>query len=212
MPLVAHYPLQEDSGTTAYDVAGENNGTVNGATQGATGILGTSAYDFDGTDDYVLENSLSLTTPLTQSLWVYSRGGQMRFITNPAPPVMYIRTDSTNQLGMNLFDGSDNRYGTNTFGVTLPTDEWVHLAFVVDSDSGVWRGYMNGSEVGSGAGSGAITLGTGLLIGKARVDANYVDGRIADVRIYDHALTASEAQYLYSVSKRGSAVSGVKTI
>ncbi len=64
--LVGGWLLNEDSGN-ALDVTSNNNdGTVHGATQGATGQV-DGAYDFDGSDDYVnapvhvplFENSLS---------------------------------------------------------------------------------------------------------------------------------------------------------
>lgn len=67
--LVGYWPLQEDTGTTAYDFAGTNNGTVSGATQGATGVLGTSAYSFDGTDDYVALGNITAFDLLADYSW-----------------------------------------------------------------------------------------------------------------------------------------------
>ncbi len=49
--LVSFWPLDEASGD-AWDPINGNNGTVNGATQGASGQINT-AYSFDGSDDYV---------------------------------------------------------------------------------------------------------------------------------------------------------------
>jgi len=49
-----YLPLQEDSGTTAYDVMGTQDGTVSGPTVGnPNGILGNSSYEFDGDADSV---------------------------------------------------------------------------------------------------------------------------------------------------------------
>ena len=48
---VAHWKFDEGNGTTAYDSAGSNDGTVTGATW-TTGQIG-GALDFDGVNDYV---------------------------------------------------------------------------------------------------------------------------------------------------------------
>ena len=51
--LVAHWKLDDGSGTTAVDSsANGNDGTFVGDPQWASGILG-GALDFDGVDDYV---------------------------------------------------------------------------------------------------------------------------------------------------------------
>ena len=54
--LVAYYPLDEVSGSTAYNKApttqGTFNGTITGATVGQAGKVGR-AYSFDGTGDYI---------------------------------------------------------------------------------------------------------------------------------------------------------------
>ena len=54
MTLIGYWPLNENSGK-AYDRSGNgNHGSLNGAvTQGETGLLGNTAYDFDGNDDYI---------------------------------------------------------------------------------------------------------------------------------------------------------------
>ena len=49
--LVNHYKLDETSGTTAYDSAGTNTGTVTGATFTA-GKIG-NALSFNGTNNYI---------------------------------------------------------------------------------------------------------------------------------------------------------------
>jgi hypothetical protein len=52
--LVGYWPLQEDSGGTAFDFSGVGNHlAVNGAAPGRAGLLGTTAYSFDGSGDIV---------------------------------------------------------------------------------------------------------------------------------------------------------------
>lgn len=52
--LVAHWPLDELSGTTAYDKTGRNDGAITGTTLGQAGIGdGLTSQYFDGTNDYI---------------------------------------------------------------------------------------------------------------------------------------------------------------
>ena len=50
--LVAHWSFDEGSGTTAYDLAGGNDGTLQGDPQWVAGHLGY-ALEFDGSGDYI---------------------------------------------------------------------------------------------------------------------------------------------------------------
>jgi hypothetical protein len=70
MVLLSYWPLNETSGSTAKDVRGNNDGTINGATMGANGILGNTAYDFDGDNDYV--SIYHPTRPFTVACWANS--------------------------------------------------------------------------------------------------------------------------------------------
>ncbi|MHC4168475.1 MAG: hypothetical protein ACYSWQ_16100, partial [Planctomycetota bacterium] len=65
--LVAHWRLDETSGTTAYDSSGNgNDGTLNGNPQWAAGMIG-GALHLDGSSDYV-------RIPFSESLRVLNRG------------------------------------------------------------------------------------------------------------------------------------------
>lgn len=70
------WPLNELSGTTAFDLAGSNNGTyVGGVTLGVAGPFGGPAASFDGTDDYVtIAHHASLNFgngPFSIEFWVW---------------------------------------------------------------------------------------------------------------------------------------------
>lgn len=54
--LMGYWPLNESGGTTATDLTGNKNGTITGATPGATGIVtntGDTCFSFDGSGDIV---------------------------------------------------------------------------------------------------------------------------------------------------------------
>jgi parallel beta-helix repeat protein len=74
--MVAHWKFDETTGTIAYDSAGTNNGTIDGA-QWKDGKIG-GALDFDGIDDKVIVPDNDALTPanaMTLSYWMYNRGG-----------------------------------------------------------------------------------------------------------------------------------------
>lgn len=204
MPLVAYYPLDEASGD-AQDYSGnENNGTINGGvTQDVPGILGTSAYDFDGTDDYIQIPEFNNFSSITQSCWINLDS------VNDGDIDILIRLMVNNDIKFledggvieqTLFDGSS----TNTTSVPINQNEWTHL--VGTWDGSVAKLYKNGVEEDSTQFTGTIIsknesnnhIGAGISGGNPNA---YVDGTISEVRIYDHALTAGEVQYLYEVTQ-----------
>ena len=71
---VAHYKFEEGSGTTAFDSAGSNDGTLTNMADSdwVVGKFGT-ALDFDGTDDHIIvsdDASISGLAALTVSAWI----------------------------------------------------------------------------------------------------------------------------------------------
>ncbi len=131
--LIAHWTLDEGDGTTAYDSAGDNDGTlVNGPTWTTGQIDG--ALSFDGDDGVYIEGSSGTSSPLniynsdiTISSWV--RIGTGGTIVARAKPY-YI----TYRLGI----GSDSKAYINVYrrgaGHTvirsdeiLDRDTWYHI-------------------------------------------------------------------------------------
>jgi len=52
--LVGHWTFDEGSGTTAYDSSGNGyDGTINGGAAYTTGVVGSGALEFNGTDSFV---------------------------------------------------------------------------------------------------------------------------------------------------------------
>ena len=72
--LVGWWPLNEDSGNTAYDLSGNgNHGSLNGGiTQGVVGKGGLTSYSFDGNDDYVDvgDSAFNLSEAISLSVWI----------------------------------------------------------------------------------------------------------------------------------------------
>jgi hypothetical protein len=199
----------------AYDVAGNNNGTSKGATQGANGILGTSAYDFDpSNNDWVdLGKPSHLTdtafgNSISVSVYFYPRANSGDIVSSGS--------DSSND-NVRIFHGGGNNTWTGylqanngpqlTFGDSVTLNSWNHCTITYNGNT--FRLYFNGVELKSTSLSGTLADASGSpwAIGSRGGDSQFFDGRITDVRIYDHALTPAEVQYLYEVSRRGRFVS-----
>jgi hypothetical protein len=219
MTLITHYPLTEDAGSTARDYSGNgNDGTANGAGPSGTGTVGgpieQTAYDFDGSSDTVTIGDISLLEASNLGNFTVSA---------------FVKPDATGSTDVII--GKDNEYKlTNNSG----TWQWS----VYDSGNGVWRD-VNGDSLSSGqwyrvtgTWDGAtqrlyvngieqanqqptVTLNSTantLAIGDNSAAGNNFDGAIADIRIYDRALSPSEVSYLYQVSQSASYVSDTKTL
>lgn len=221
--LVGYWPLQEDSGSTAYDFSGNNNdGTYNGPTLGQTGLLGTTAPSFDGTDDTVTvpdDAVISALDPITVGFWFNPStdlsGGSANnwnFIRKDTEWVV----DNDGSLG----DGSAIAMGI--YGDRLTTSKsswfsgtWYQIYFVLDSANGRFEVFVDGTSDNSKTpGDNTNTDSSNDVYIGERQDGTYsYPGRIADIRLHDTALSASEIQTLYDVvATQGAWESTTKTL
>ena len=98
--------------------------------------------------------------------------------------------------------------GSSGAGVASPdgavaNNQWHHIVFVANRSSSTGSLYCDGLAVGQGSIKSGFSLFGDLYIGKMSNDAYPLNGYIDDVRIYDSALTASEAQALSAVPEPG---------
>jgi hypothetical protein len=74
-----------------------------------------------------------------------------------------------------------------------PLNTWVHLATTYDGTT--VRLYVNGTQVGTQAQTGALTPGTGpLRFGGNAIWPEWFQGQLDELRVYNRALTAAEIQ------------------
>lgn len=234
MPLVGYWPLNENSSSTAYDRSGqENHGSLNGdVTQGATGILGTTAYDFDGNDDDVeagathygiADGTASSFTIIAWCYWDGSTDTIQGIYQSPSDPS---GTPGNPPYGMNLAQSGNDKLSvliqdlSNNANIVsdpdpFPQNEWVLATATYDGN--VARVFVNATEKQATTINVSIYDTTGLSLPRGhtfgswkRQDNRYWTGRLADVRVYDHALTQQEIQYLYNVAKRGKMITAKK--
>lgn len=215
MTLEGYWPLNEDSGSTAYDYSGRDlHGSVNGPIQGVSGLHGMKAYEFDGDDDYVSVDETVISSgkdSLTISAWIYITGNP----GNSWNRFLDVQ-DGTNGSACTIYwDDNDSRYGFSAMGASAivtgdnPTQGvWMH--WVGALKNGTAEFYLDGVKRADDS-TTSTTADSVVSIGK-RYDANdQVQAKMCEVRIYNHALTRSEIQYLYSTGGRGRAVLSEKS-
>jgi len=204
LALVAHFKLDESTGTTAEDSIAGNNGTLNGsgAWRPTTGRI-DGAIELDGSSAYISTNfGLDPADgPLSAAAWIKSGG--------PAEVVI----SQTNGAGLGMdWLAAESSTGALMTSLRPPgrgslplisefviTDgDWHRIALVWD---GSHRSlYADGAEVGRDIEAQAelISATGGLYFGVANnlASATFFEGLIDDIRIYNRTLTPEEASAL----------------
>lgn len=213
MVLVGYWPLNESSGSTALDYSGQgNDGTVNNGGDstvvGGGQFLGQNTYSFDGSNDEVVLGDLNSMD--VGAGGVLSMSGWIKTSSSPA---FIIQKYDSNWVGYNFgLDSSGNgrlwsNDGSNTYSVTgssLADGLWHHLVGVFNGSNLIL--YIDGVKKASASQSSnsyANAASSKIMHDDGGDNSTYHSGNVAEVRIYNHALTPSEIQYLYSAGKRG---------
>ncbi|MCJ7491913.1 MAG: LamG domain-containing protein [Dehalococcoidia bacterium] len=216
--LVAHWKLDEGSGTAAADSSGNGNA---GALYGPTWVAGRdgSALHFDGTDDYVEvpdDDTLDLTTGAAVAAGVRVDGttGYVQELVSKwfACPGEWKSAWAFEMESNGVTAGWGTTIGTGfdmlLSNSTVPLGTWFHYAATFDGS--VKKVYIDGQETASRAVPG--TLGTNsnpLQLGRNAYDTCYPEqrywfkGTVDDVRIYNRALTAQEIRDQVGISPVG---------
>jgi len=197
--LEHYYKLDGTSGEVI-DSLGTSDGTNNGATPNVTGIINT-AYDFDGTDDYIdTTYSVSGLTNFSIGLWANwdnTDTGNVIISNDDAgfDSSFRIRSNS-GKISFNVQDGGSTQTDVDSL-TTISTGMWYHCVYVKEGTN--HKLYVN-------AGTPASTTlaqtpnSNNLYIGK-RIATTYdepMDGKIDEVGIWNRALTPTEITELYN--------------
>lgn len=195
---IAAYSFDEGSGSTLGDSAGENDGTIEGATWASSGKHG-AALDFDGSDDSVVvpdAAALDLTDSLTIEAWVKpgeaeGGGGVLVKGENSSGNSGYmIHSKFFGKPAGIVADSGSFRSASGAEALQLET--WTHLAFT--SDGTDLRFYVDGELAETESAIDAAATEADLVIGHNPVLGGYFTGLIDEVRLYDQALSQSEVE------------------
>jgi hypothetical protein len=201
--LVAHWRLDDGSGTTAADSVGGNDGILQGDATWAAGWIG-SALELHG-DDYVdcgNSDAFNITEQVTLTAWI-----------RPDPDFNYpdwsgiiMRGGPNIDTFAFYYNGPNKQLGFKTTGTSpswmaiaasgLFDGEWHHVAAVYDGARKII--YLDGEEIGAMDSTGTIETSTGRLLLGAGRDMNppthHLVGMLDDARIYDEALAQEKIQ------------------
>ncbi len=217
--LIAYWPLNEKTGSTANDVSGNaRHGSYTGVTLGSTGIGdGFDCPFFDGANDYVNVYSVSLRDAFngaegTAMIWakVFNVG-----VWTDATFRRTVMLNVDNNNRVTLFHGriNDNSlqsvYGA---GGTLETRDsaghaettWLHFAITWSKSTGVTgevRHYINAVQEGATDTNLGVWVGnlvsTTTVIGANDTDPTFVwHGYLAHPAIWDTPLTPTQIAQL----------------
>jgi hypothetical protein len=205
--LVAHWPLDEGSGTVAHDISGNGlDGTLQGDPQWVVGKIG-GALQFDGTGDYIdcgNDPIFDITEQITLTVWVNANdmaNSENNMWLGKGDNAYAIKHQTGNYLEFFVYDGSwhSTQYSTNLESLN---GEWHHMAGTFDGSE--LKFYLDGQLEATLAFEGTIGTATHpVTIGEnSQESGRFFDGMLDDLRIYNHALTETEILGVMQGGKR----------
>ena len=198
------------SGSNSWrDLSGNiNNATLtNGPTY--TGSFGGSII-FDGSNDYGINASapngfnFNVTNAITAEAMIYyspssydfwfsgnNSGIKYRFGTNPSGQFFW-------DMGQHV----DRNYTS----YVLPSNSWQHVTFTGGLEGGsiITRIYVNGNLITTqNEGISVLSTTSDFYVGAGETSTSWLfNGRIANLKIYNRALSASEILQNYNATKK----------
>ena len=155
-------------------------------TQGLTFPAQGSA-GFNGTSDYIQTNDPFSHTNHTIAAWVY--------VTNTSVEKFIFGARDTSNDGIAIWSPNDEtiRYKINDVFLTSTTSvagQWAYITATYDGTT--QRLYIDGSQETSQATNKTISTTTDATIGKNNLGTDYFNGNLANVAIWNRALSSDE--------------------
>ena len=202
---IVFYPLDESSGRTAGDAAGDHDGTLVGGASFVAGRTGNGVA-FDGTGEIDTGAAL-LDTGLNYSVsaWVRLDRVDDAFQT-------VVSQDGPDDSAFFLqYSGADERFAMSFPGIrALAPDKpepgrWYHLVGVRDAAQSELRLFVDGKPAGTERAPGPDVVATGhTVIGRGKYAGHPVDfvaGTVDQVHVYDRALAEVEIRELHATAR-----------
>ncbi len=225
--LVAHWSLDEGTGTTVAEGTGQQpSGVLRNGPRWVPGRLG-AALSFDGVDDYVDAGPLPpVTAAFTIAGWLYRSADPAR-----AERAMWVSQGIDGQDGWAVLVQNPARADGRilhsflkggvalvTSGVPSRKDAWEHVAWVVDAQ-GRPALYLNGLRVSTGTHTIPIrppAPGTTTLLGANQTypatPTGFFPGTLDDLRLYRRVLSDAEIANLAQQTSADLAASSLPSV
>ena len=201
---IAHWLLDDGSGSTALDSVGGHDGTlVNGPTWNPTGVV-DGALEFDGFDDRVEvphDGAFDLSA-VTIAAWVRidDAFGAGRILSKEA-----FGSNGSYWLAIQggiVWFGAGGSFHSPFSPVTL--GDWTHVAASFDEASGEVRMYRDGVRLLLETSTGTLTPNTAaLVLGANWESSKYLQGALDDVRLYGEVISDDEVATLAAAGAPG---------
>jgi hypothetical protein len=210
-------PVNISGGATPGYAADSSGG---GSTEFAAGgvTLSAGSASFDGTSGL-----LASAGPVLNTAQSYSVSAWVNLASN-APG------DAVSQGGTNIgsfslqyssgfggwsftsasADSTTHTWNSAHLSTAPATGVWTHLVGVFNSSTGAMSLYVNGALAATGtnstpwSGSGPLTIGGDQQAGGTK--SGFFKGQVADVQVYQRALSSSDVSTLYSGGRSGGAL------
>ena len=188
LPL-AHWRLDEEAGTIAYDSAGQSDAFLMGdpVWQPDAGKV-DGALALDGVDDWAFTSPVPDLGAGPVSVFAWIKGGGPGQVVISQPLVAgWLMADNEGRVMTELGDAGPSG-GSLVSEVVITDGDWYQIGVVLD---GVHRRlYVDGVMVAedSQAGSEASASGFNIGVGKDYLPETHWSGMLDDIRIYNWAI------------------------
>lgn len=196
---IAHWKLDENSGTTVADSSGNGNDATftTGSPTWTTGVR-SNAITFDGTSEVTTDSTFEPPAVGSVAFW-------FRFNASPTSSERMlgtgddweVRARSDGKIVCNLSNVSTGSFETGE-GVAV-ANRWRHLVATYDSDTNAFELFVDAKLVASGTQNMTAQSAAILTFGARTGSTERFNGALDDVRIYDRKITQAEVAELYGL-------------
>lgn len=163
----------------------------------ANGKVTKNCYSFNGSNAYVYGN-ISLTAEMTFSCWVKFSGTSGYHIIDcraQSGETGYQPMYGGTSYGLQCYSSNGGSYTWPAATCGFTTGVWYHLCTTITATTATL--YINGESKGTQSGTFGYAFGSRQMrIGTRCSGANWFNGQINDVRVYNHALSTKEIKDL----------------
>jgi hypothetical protein len=201
--LIAHWKLNESSGSSAADSADYNHtATVTGTASWGSAVL-NNGFSFNGSTKIEETGLIGSPSSFTIAAWANlttadSSGSEIISLGDR----VYLRLDESSASKVAFYNGAS--WVTASFSTAYALTGWHHFAGVFNNTGDSLTLYVDGVQVATTATVSNVSYsgaGANTVIGRHGNSGTNNDftGAIDDVRIYNYALSADEVATLHGL-------------